>query len=73
MIPILEGLAFLPSGFGFEMSFTVPVYAGDTLTARVEVGEVRSSSHRGRGVMRMDQTLLNQHERVVMGTPRGFG
>ena len=68
MIPIMGGLAFLPSGFGIEMNFTAPVYPGNTLRARLEVGEARRSSKPGRGVIRMDHALGNQDDAVVMET-----
>ena len=53
-------------GAGGEVSWTKPVYAGDALTVRVEVREVKPSGSRpDRGFALLRCETRNQHEEIV--------
>ncbi len=57
---IWKRLHMLPSGLGIRVSFLLPVYAGDTLTAHLEVLATRPSSKPGRGWIDTKVTIKNQ-------------
>jgi acyl dehydratase len=62
-------IAFL----GFEnLRFTKPVKAGDTIHARVKVLEKRETSNAGRGIMKRQLQVLNQHGDVVQEGVQAF-
>ena len=56
------GMAFVHS----DLDIKGPVYIGDTLTVVVEVTESRSTSKPGRGLVTTRNTVVNQHDEVVM-------
>jgi len=66
MQPVVQRLAFLPSGLGFELSFKHPVYASDRLKFRSEVAELRPSSKPQRGVAKMKHEFVNQRGESVL-------
>ena len=63
---IWEGLHFLPSGLGFQMSFVHPVLGGDELQTQVEVISKRESCDPTRGVLGIKAIFLNQDGASVL-------
>ncbi len=68
LLAIWKRLHFLPSGLGIEVSFVRPVYAGDTLTAHVEVTAIRPSSKPGRGWLETKTSYLDQNGETAAKT-----
>jgi acyl dehydratase len=56
------GLAFLHT----DLDIKAPVYVGDTITVVVEVTEQRAASSGNRGLITTRNTVVNQHDVVVM-------
>ncbi len=65
-VAIWDKLHFLPSGLGFQMSFTKPVYAGDDLQIHCEIMSKRLSRNSSRGVLEVKQACLNQNGESVL-------
>ncbi len=63
---IWKRLHMLPSGLGISVSFLLPVYAEDTLTAQLEVLATRQSSKPGRGWIDTKVTIRNQSGDVAV-------
>lgn len=59
---------FLPSGLGIEVSFMLPLFAGDILTAEMEITTKRLSSKPGKGWLGNLFTLRNQDGKVALIT-----
>lgn len=62
--------AVTKTGAGFEsVQCTAPVYAGDTLSVRIEIIEKRKlESYPDRGLVRVQYTALNQNDEEVLST-----
>lgn len=58
------------AGAGFEsVQCTAPVYAGDTLSVRMEIIEKKElESYPDRGLVRVQYTALNQNDEEVLST-----
>jgi acyl dehydratase len=48
-----------------EWRFTAPVFIGDTIRLRLEIGDVRATSDGKRGIVVRHFTVLNQRDEVV--------
>ena len=59
---------FLPSGLGIEVSFMLPLFAGDILTGEMEITTKRLSSKPGKGWLANTFTLRNQDGKVALIT-----
>jgi acyl dehydratase len=59
---------FLPSGLGIEVSFMLPLFAGDILAGEMEITTKRPSSKPGRGWLGNSFTLRNQDGKVALIT-----
>ncbi|USG62882.1 hypothetical protein NBZ79_07820 [Sneathiella marina] len=59
---------FLPSGLGIEVSFMLPLFAGDVLTGEMEITSKRLSSKPGKGWLANCFTLRNQDGKVALIT-----
>ncbi|WP_232831578.1 MaoC family dehydratase [Pseudogemmobacter bohemicus] len=53
------------ASLGWDQSFTAPVLAGDRITARIEVVDMRATKDPGRGIVTLDFTVTNQHGTLV--------
>jgi len=62
---IWRRMHMLPSGLGIEISFLRPIYAGDTITAHIDVPSVRASRKPGRGWVDTKASYLNQDQEKV--------
>jgi 3-hydroxybutyryl-CoA dehydratase len=53
------------ASLGWTWSFRHPVFAGDTLHARITVDARRPTSHSGRGVLTLGVEVFNQEGQIV--------
>lgn len=56
----------LPSGLGINVSFMLPVYAGETLTAHMDILATRPSSKPERGWLDTKVDFLNQNDEIAV-------
>ena len=69
-----EGLSVQGGGFGrsglallgVEIKMLRPTFVGDTIDVRIIVTESRASKTEGRGVVTTTNSVVNQHDEVVM-------
>ena len=53
------------ASLGWDWAFRSPVLSGDTIRAKITVGEKRQVSKAGRGILRLDFVVTNQSGQVV--------
>ncbi len=62
-------IAFL----GFDrLAFTRPVFAGDTIRARIRVVEARRTARPERGLVKRELVVLNQRDEIVLEAMQTF-